>query len=80
MTNRSKSYQNSCVIETGLFDFHKMTMAILWFHLPKLGPQIINYRDYEWVLEILKRSWIGVFQNICKYCTQPNGSSKIKIC
>ena len=47
MTNRSRSFQNSCVIETRLSDFHKMTVTVLRSSLPKLGPQIIKYRDYK---------------------------------
>ena len=47
MTNRSRSFQNSCVIETRLSDFHKMTVTVLRSSLPKLEPQIIKYRDYK---------------------------------
>ena len=49
MTNRSESFLNSCVIETGLYDFHKRTVTVLPSHLPKLGLQIIKYRcrDYK---------------------------------
>ena len=47
LTNRNRSFQNSCVIDTGLSDFHKMTVTILRFHLNKLGPKIIHYWDYN---------------------------------
>ena len=47
MTNRSKSFQNSYVIETGLSNFHKMNVIVLLSHLPKLGPQIIKCRGYK---------------------------------
>ena len=36
LTNRNKSFQNSCIIDTGLFDFHKMTATVLRSHLNKL--------------------------------------------
>ena len=47
LTNRNRSFQNSCVIDTGLSDFHKMTVTVLRSHLNKLGPKIIHYRDYK---------------------------------
>ena len=46
-TNRSRRFQNSCVIETGDSDFHKMTATVLRSHLPILGPQTIKYKDYK---------------------------------
>ena len=33
LTNRQLSFQNSCVIKTGLSDFHKMTVAMLNFYI-----------------------------------------------
>ena len=45
--NRSRGFQNFWVIETGFFDFDKMTVAALWFHLPKLGPKIVNYSGFK---------------------------------
>ena len=27
LTNKNCSFQNSCAIETGLYDFHKMTVS-----------------------------------------------------
>ena len=47
LINRNRSFQNSCVIDTGLYDFHKMTVNVLRSHLNKLGPKIIHYRDYK---------------------------------
>ena len=45
LTKRSKSFQSTCVIETGLSDFHRMTVSILKMHFRKLLPRIISYRD-----------------------------------
>ena len=45
LTNRSRSFQNSCVIETGFSDFQKMTFSALRSHLPKLRSQITKYRE-----------------------------------
>ena len=36
LTNRNTSFQNFCVIDTGLPDFHKMTVTILRSYLNKL--------------------------------------------
>ena len=47
LTNRNGSFQNSCVIDTGLSDFHKITVTVLRSHLNKLGPKIIHYKDYK---------------------------------
>ena len=47
MTNSPKSFQNSCVFETGLSDFHHMTVTVLKTTFKKQGPKIITYRDYK---------------------------------
>ena len=47
LTNRNGSFQNSCVIDTGLSDFHKMTVTILRSSLNKLGPKTIHFRGYK---------------------------------
>ena len=45
LTNRPKSFQTRCVIETGLSDFHRLTVSILKrtfknFHLELLATRI----------------------------------------
>ena len=47
ITNRSKSFQNSMVIETGLSDFHKMCITIMKMYYSKQKPRIINYRKFK---------------------------------
>ena len=47
LTNRYRSFQNLCVIETGLSDFYKMTVAVLRSFLEKAEPKIVFYRDYK---------------------------------
>ena len=47
LTNRHRSFQNLCVIETGLSDFHKLTVTVLRPFLKKAEPKIIFYRDYK---------------------------------
>ena len=47
LTNRYRSFQNTHVIETGLSDFHKMTVTVLKTFFEKKKPKIISYRDYK---------------------------------
>ena len=46
LTNSPRSFQNSSVFETGLSDFHKLTITVLKQYFPKLKPKVANYRDY----------------------------------
>ena len=46
LTNLPKSFQHTQKIETGLLDFHKLTLPVLMVHFPRLKPNIVNYRDY----------------------------------
>ena len=41
------SFQSSGVIETGLSDFHKMTVTVMKATFQKLDPKLIHYRDYR---------------------------------
>ena len=45
LTNSLRIFQNTCVFETGLSDFHKMTVTVMKLHFPKQKPKIICYRD-----------------------------------
>ena len=47
LTNSPYSFQNSCVIETGLSDFHIMTVIVIKTTYEKLKPRIVNYRYYK---------------------------------
>ena len=46
LTNLVHSFQNSCALETGLSDFHKMTVTVLQSYLEKKQLKIISYRDF----------------------------------
>ena len=47
LTNHPKSFHSSSVYETGLSDFHKLTLTVLkTFHV-KHKPKIIQYRDFN---------------------------------
>ena len=47
LTNRPRSFQNSCTFETGLSDFLKMTLTVLKSSFAKQKPRILNYRNYK---------------------------------
>jgi hypothetical protein len=47
LTNRINSFQHSDVIETGLSDFHKMTITVLKTYFQKQSPVRIKYRNYK---------------------------------
>ena len=47
LTNRSKSFQNTVTIETGLSDFHKMILTVLKSNFKKPPPKIVTYREYK---------------------------------
>ena len=46
LTNKSHSFQNSCVIETGLSDFHRMILTATKMTFQKLRLRLLNNRDY----------------------------------
>ena len=47
LTNRSRMFQNSIAIETGLSDHHKLTITVMGSLFKKQAPIIISYRDYK---------------------------------
>ena len=47
LTNKPRSFQNTRIIETGLSDFHKMTVTVLKTIFTKLPPKTVSYRDYK---------------------------------
>ena len=47
LTNSNRSFQNSCTIQTGLSDFHKMITTVLKICFQKREAKVINYRDYR---------------------------------
>ena len=47
LTNKRNSFLNSQTIETGLSDFHKMTITVLKSFFQKQEPVTIKYRDYK---------------------------------
>ena len=47
LTNSNRSFQNSCTVETGLSDFHKMIVTGLKIYSQKREAKVINYRDIK---------------------------------
>ena len=61
MTNRPQSFQNSGVIETGLSDFHKLTITVLKTSFRKKTPKTISYRNYKKCSQLKFRNDLGLF-------------------
>ena len=47
LCNTCRSFQSTCVIETGLSDFHLMTLTVMKKSFRKFHPRLINYRSYK---------------------------------
>ena len=47
LTNVPHSFQTTCVIETGLSDFHLITLTVMRKSFKKLKARVINYRPYK---------------------------------
>ena len=47
LTNHPKSYHSSSFFETGLSEFHKLTLTVLKVFHAKHEPKIIQYRDFN---------------------------------
>ena len=47
ITKKSKSFQNSIVIEIGLSDFHKMCITVMKMYYSKQKPSIIHYHKFK---------------------------------
>ena len=47
ITNRPKSFQEFGVIETGLSDFHKMSLTVMKVFYNKQKPKVIQYTKYK---------------------------------
>ena len=47
LTNRASSFQLSQTVETGISDYHKMTVTVMKSHFQKKPPLSIRYRSYK---------------------------------
>ena len=48
LRKKLQSFQHSSVIETGLSDFHKMTVTVMKTFFEKLQPKLLNYKEYKY--------------------------------
>ena len=48
LTNRPRRFQSTCVLETGLYDFHLMTLTVMKKVFKKLKPRTICCRSYKY--------------------------------
>ena len=47
LTNRPRNFHGCHIIETGISNFHKMTVTVMKMHFKQQDPRFINYRDYK---------------------------------
>ena len=47
ITNKSKSFQNTVTVSTGLSDYHKMTLTVMKTTFEKQKPKTVLYRDFS---------------------------------
>ena len=47
LTHVPRSFQSTCVVETGLSDFHLMTLTVMRKSFKKYQPKTVNYRSYK---------------------------------
>ena len=47
LINAPQKFQSTCVLETGLSDFHSMTVTFMRKIFKKLKPRTINHRSYN---------------------------------
>ena len=47
VTNKPRFFKTSSVLETGLSDFHKMTLTVMRSYFVKQTRKVVYYRDYK---------------------------------
>ena len=58
LTNRPRSFQNSCTFKTRLSDFHRKTLTVLKSSFAKQKPRILNCRNYKFFNNTLFRDQV----------------------
>ena len=58
ITNKSRSFQNNCIFETGVSDFHKMTLTVLKSSFAKQKPRVLIYCNYKFFNNTLFRDQV----------------------
>ena len=76
LTNVPRMFQSTCVIETGLSDFHLMTVTVMRKTFKKLSPRIISYRSYkDFSNETFRDCLVNNLSNEV-FCNNDNGLEK----
>ena len=79
ITNRPRSFQNTITLETGISDFHKMTLTVLKTSFRKQPPKIIVYRDYKkYSPENFRRELLSQ-QNACNMSNDEFVDASLKV-
>ena len=77
VTNKARRFQRSCVIGTGLFDFHKMT-SVLKMQFRKLEPKVTSYRNHK---NFSNEIFLNLFNSeLSKYSFSPDESDFDRLC
>ena len=56
---KPRSFKHTCIIETGLYDFHRTTVTVMKATFQELQPRVVNYRDYEYKYKYLNEKKIS---------------------
>ena len=68
LTNSAKSFESTCIIETGFPDFHKFFVTVLNEKHERMSPKIMQCRDYK------KFDYVIFHNNLCKQTVNLNFS------
>ena len=80
LTNTHKSFQNSCAIETGLLDFHRMVVTVMKAYFQEQKPKVLTYRDYKKISENDYRQKITYELSLLRYANYIPFDVFINIC
>ena len=76
LINHQRCFQHSGVYNTGLSDFHELSLTVLKVNHSKKNPKIIQYRDYKnFTNKHFKRD---LLRELSFHNTQPNELDKFK--
>ena len=75
LSNTPRSFQSICVIETGLSDFHLMTLTVMKKSFRKFHLQLIYYRSHKNFSNEAFRECL--LENLSKEIFENNDAKKI---
>ena len=56
LKNKLQHFRHSCIIETGLPNFHRMTITVMKATFEKFQPRVVNFRDYKCFENVILRA------------------------